>query len=225
MLTIPGCGLNAGGVDLWRAIEEDDGEAVRRYKAAGGDINIHAWSNGSTPLWAALEAKKRYAYEALLECGADPNVIMSGKRVVTHWAAAERDPWWLRLALDHGADPNMVNIGNGRPSEGPPFIFAIGINGTLDNVKLLVDHGAEVNKPYRQNCYPIADAFSQGKYDVVLYLLNHGCKYDIAECQGLRFLDNVKATHGRRNEFLIKEYRDGLDNIYEWLKTRGADID
>jgi hypothetical protein len=116
---------------------------------------------GSTPLWVALTEKNRDSYEALLEYGADPNVIMSGRRVVTHWAASEEDPWWLRLALEHGADPNLVNVGRGRPSEGTPLHFALGkrsqlthedaIRGDgkfLDNVKLPVEHGADIDKPW-----------------------------------------------------------------------------
>jgi ankyrin repeat protein len=129
-LAVVGCSHRAGGVDIWEAVEHNDVAAIKKFKAAGGDVNVRSWG-GSTALWLALEGKKRYSYEALLERGADPNVIMSGKRVVTHWAALEEEPWWLRVALEHGADPNPVNVGRGRPllprGEQGPFGFRRGL--------------------------------------------------------------------------------------------------
>jgi hypothetical protein len=125
-LSVTGCGHTSGGVDIWQALEQDDAAAIRKYQASDGNLNVRSWG-GSTPLWTALEGEKRVSYEALLECGTDPNIIMRGRRVVTHWAAIEKDPWWLRLALEHGADPNLVNVGHGRPSERPPLSFAIGL--------------------------------------------------------------------------------------------------
>ena len=67
-----GCRPGPGGVDVWKSVEKDDGNAIRSYKASGGDVNVVAWMDGTTPLWSALNSKKRHAYEALLECGADP---------------------------------------------------------------------------------------------------------------------------------------------------------
>jgi len=226
-LTIMGCSHIAGGVDVWEAVERNDGAAIRKFKAAGGDVNLLGW-DGSTPLWTALERKKRYSYEALLECGADPNIILSGKRVVTHWAAIEEDPWWLRLALEHGADPNLVNVGRGRPNEGPPLSFAISLRGTLENVKLLVEHGADINKPLPcglDKCHPLKSALSQNQLDVVLYLLNQGANYKAAECPGITFLEGVRDKHKDRDRWRkIPEEYEKLDEIYSWLKSRGVDF-
>lgn len=83
---IAGCGETAGGINIWDAVARGDGDAIRKYAAAGGDLNARN-SDGDTPLWVALTAKSRDSYEALLKYGADPNVVLSGKRVVTHWAA------------------------------------------------------------------------------------------------------------------------------------------
>ncbi|HVA46994.1 MAG TPA: hypothetical protein VNH11_11555, partial [Pirellulales bacterium] len=157
-------------------------------------------SGGSTPLWVALKEKNRDSYEALLKYGADPNVIMSGRRVVTHWAAEEEDPWWLRLALEHGADPNLVNVGRGRPSEGTPLKFALGKRSMifpkdarfLGNVKLLVEHGADIDKPWPPSpregpngpivpSYPLALAAGCNDFESVLYLLEAGADYKLAD--------------------------------------------
>src|SRR3972149_117212 len=85
-LPMMGCSSTAGGVDIWKAVQANDAAAIEKFAIAGGDVNVRDFG-GSTPLWIALKERKRDSYEALLKNGADPNVIMSGKRVVTHWAA------------------------------------------------------------------------------------------------------------------------------------------
>lgn len=223
-LLMTGCGSTAGGVNLWDAIALDDAAAIRRFHEAGGDVN-HRSLGGSTPLWDALEQHKPYAYRALLECGADPNVIMSGKRVVTHWAAIEPDPEWLRLALEHGADPNLVNVGRGIPQEGPPLKFAIGMRGSLASVKLLVEHGADIDLPDLYNCYPLATAAQQTKYDIVLYLLEQGADYRRAECRGTKFLDRIKEVDQHIKHMMkLKFDRDQFEAVVSWLEAHGVDI-
>lgn len=228
-LMITGCGNTAGGVDIWEAVEQNDGAAVQKFIAAGGDANVQSM-DGSTPLWVALTEKKRDSYEALLKYGADPNVIMSDKRVVTHWAATEQDPWWLRLALEHGADPNLVNVGSGRPSEGTPLHFAIskaslGDFKFLENIKLLVEHGADIDKPDHYDCYPLAQAASQNNFEIVLYLLEEGADYQLAERQGISFLSDVRIKVQNRNKwFRLEGDRKELDTVRAWLEARGVDV-
>jgi len=235
-LTMTGCGYSAGGVDIWDAVARGDGMAIQRFASAGGDLNARG-SGGSTPLWVALKEKNRDSYEALLKYGADPNVIMSGRRVVTHWAATEEDPWWLRLALEHGADPNLVNVGRGQPSEGTPIQFALGKRGWLtledhirgntkflDNVKLLVEHGADINKPDPYNCYPLA----QADLESILYLLEAGADYKVAECKGISFLASIRQMAERREKkedmFRHEVFRKNFDAVRAWLEERGVDV-
>lgn len=231
-LTMSGCG-HAGGIDIWDAVARGDGMAIQRFAAAGGDLNVRN-SGGSTPLWVALKEKNRYSYEALLTSGADPNVIMSGRRVVTHWAASEEDPWWLRLALEHGADPNLVNVGRGRPSQGTPLKFALSKRSMifpkdarfLDNVKLLVEHGADINKPDPYNSYPLAQAAYD--FEAVLYLLESGADYKLAEDRGISFLTSIRQAGEQRKkeEFPFKHEvdRKNFDAVRAWLEERGVDV-
>lgn len=230
-LIMAGCSDRAGGVDIWEAVQRGDSTAIQTFAASGDDLNVRNWG-GSTPLWVALTEKHRESYEALLKYGADPNVIMSGKRVVTHWAAVEEDSWWLRLALEHGADPNLVNVGQGQPSEGTPLKFAIaegslGKVKLLENIKLLVEHGADVDKPDRYNCYPLAQAAAaQNDFKVVLYLLEVGADYRLAECAGMAFLADIRIKVENRDKwFRLEEDRKKLDAVREWLKEHGVDFD
>jgi len=239
-LTMTGCGQTAGGVDIWDAVARGDASAIQRFASAGGDLNVGG-SGGSTPLWVALKEKNRDSYEALLKYGADPNVIMSGRRVVTHWAATEEDPWWLRLALEHGADPNLVNVGRGRPSEGTPLQFALGkrsqltledaVRGDakfLENVKLLVEHGADIDKPNRYNSYPLAEAANYNDFEGVLYLLEAGADYKLAKYGGISFLARIRQLCKWRDkeELLFRQevYRKQFDAVRAWLEERGVDV-
>ncbi len=211
-----GCGDTAGGVDVWEAVDQDNPAAIKTYSEAGGNLNVRKF-DGSTPLFLALTEKKQDAYKALLEHGADPNIIMSGQRVVTHWAATEEDSIWLRLALEHGADPNLLNVGRGRPHEGTPLHYAMG-NGPLENVKLLVNHGADINKPNRLNCSPITQATNQNDFDVVLYLLNQGADFKGARCGGRTFTEILDEKRSIKNKYFQREDVSAqLDAIQAWL--------
>lgn len=233
LMTMTGCGHAAGGVDIWDAVARGDAPAIQRFASAGGDLNVRG-SGGSTPLWLALKEKNRESYDALLKYGADPNVIMSGKRVVTHWAAIEEDSWWLRLALEHGADPNLVNVGRGRPSEGSPLKFALSKKSMLipkdgrffDNIKLLVEHGADIDKPDPYNCYPLAQA--AGDFETVLYLLEAGADYKRAECEGISFLKYIRqfGESREKEEFPLNREvdRKKFDAVGAWLEKHGVDV-
>ncbi len=222
---LAGChGHVAGGVDVWDAVDMDDPTAIAVYASSGGDLDVLN-GDGSTPLWVALEGDHKDSYEALLSYGANPNVVMSGKRVVTHWAAMKEDAWWLKKALERGADPNLINYGRGRPLEGGPLKAAIS-NGTLENVRLLVEYGADINRPDEPLCHPLATAAAQVRFDVVLYLLEQGADYERAQCAGITFLDNIRTKVENRDRwFRLEEDRKGLDAVREWLETRGVEFE
>jgi len=231
VLPFAGCADHtAGGVDIWQAVRSDDPTAVETYAAAGGNLDVRD-RDGRTPLFVALSDEKRGSYEALLKQGADPNTIMSGKRVVTHWAATKDDPWWINLALEHGADPNLVNVGDGSPGEGTPLHFAIG-NGEVEDsdasveiVRLLCEHGADVNKPGRFDSFPLADAVTQNKFRIVMYLLENGADINRSQLGGISFLTYMRERcENRDNWFRQQEDRDEVDAIRAWLESRGVDV-
>jgi ankyrin repeat protein len=214
LMTI-GCGHSSGGVDIWDAVERGDSIAIQTFADSGGDLNIRAL-DGTTPLWTALSNENRDSYEALLVYGADPNVIMSGKRVVTHWAATKDDPWWLRLALEHGADPDLVNVGAGAPVESGPLMFAISIS-SLDAVRLLIQHGANADLPNEFGCYPLTQAAEQNDFDIVLYLLDAGADYRIAKSRGMSFVACICQKDKYKNRiFKREEDRKKLDAVVSW---------
>lgn len=225
LMLASGCGNRADGVDIWTAVKNDDAAAVAKYAAAGGDVNVRA-RDGSYPLFAALEGEKRAAYAKLLELGADPNIIFGGKlgRVVTNYAAAKSDPYWIRLALKHGGNPNLVNTGASELRLASALEFAIH-QGSLEGIKSLVESGADISIPDQYGETPLADAFGETRWDVVIYLLDSGADYNVKDDIPPRtssFLDLVAGLPLR--VYPKQENKDGLMSIRRWLDEHGVKL-
>ncbi len=123
--------------------------------------------------------------KALLENGADPNARRpeyvdktyddgSGGRYFSYenamvYAAQEENPTYLQLLLDHGGDPNTRN-GNNEPLTFVAFIK----QNQWQNVKLLIEHGAEVNSPTIFPGSPLSWYAGRGGFEQVYWLMQHG---------------------------------------------------
>lgn len=70
--------------------------------------------------------------EALLSAGADPNARFDGERTLLMWCG----PDLIKLLLEHGADPNLMNY------EGDT---ALHLTRSVEVIRMLAAHGADVN--------------------------------------------------------------------------------
>ncbi len=102
---LSGCTGRAGGVSIWNAIESNDIPAIAKYIEASGDINV-ATGNGVTPLIHAFDKGQFEAFEYLLQNGANPNVCDRDGAALMVDVATVKDPRWLKVALDHGGNPD-----------------------------------------------------------------------------------------------------------------------
>jgi ankyrin repeat protein len=99
----------------------------------------------------------------LLAAGADINAKDKNKHTAL-WAAVERDRESLALILlDRGADPNLMVV----------LPKAAG-NGNLTVVRRLLDAGAWINAKNEEGVTALQAAASQGKNEVLQFLLNYG---------------------------------------------------
>jgi hypothetical protein len=84
-------------------------------------------------------------------------------------AAKAADPSALRKLLDGGASPNTMSENR------EPLIVVAQMAGRWDNVKLLIERGADVNAFAHGNRADTVLAFySAGQFDKALWLLEHG---------------------------------------------------
>jgi ankyrin repeat protein len=220
-----GCGHRAGGVDLWEAVRAQKVEDIRRYAEHGGTVDGMNFG-GLTPLMYALENNLPSSYEELLKHGADPNIPTRDGRTVTAWAAMKKDDTtWLRLALEDGADPNLVSKSRASKFKRPPLRFAT-TTGSLGHAKLLVDHGADVNflGPTQQR--PLICAAGSGRYDVVLLLLEAGADFNAKDTKPFSFLDAVQRIRSNRElQLHMPEMRQQFEKVEAWLEENGVNLD
>jgi ankyrin repeat protein len=161
--------------DLARAAAAGQVDQVATLVKKGVNPNGRG-EEGITPLFWALFAGNEAGMAALLKAGADPNLPMHMKNKDGEWdeyllvsVAEARQLNLLKLLLDNGADPENVSSRD----------TALTISaGCLECIKMLVAHGANVNRKVGGSTVAeLASAIRH--YDAVIYLLEHGYTFEL----------------------------------------------
>ncbi|EIW19147.1 ankyrin repeat domain-containing protein [Pelosinus fermentans] len=108
-------------------------------------------------LWA-VGMEKYNSAEALLQCGADPNIASVRYETYSEqtplslatrfsWVDndAKKDPKYVKLLLQYGADPNWIYIGHEHGMEPGTSILMESIGCGIEKTKALVEAGADIN--------------------------------------------------------------------------------
>ncbi|WP_407428031.1 ankyrin repeat domain-containing protein [Arcticibacter sp.] len=178
------------GTPAWplaKAVEAGDTAKIRELVSKGMEVDYQEPRFGNTLLMLAVINSGFESASTMLQLGADPNLKDSYRGTTAMIdAAANDDPNYIKLLLTHGGDPNAKETA---PVKGKDMARETALNkaisykdiNNLERVKYLVEAGADVNysndgNPFFTNL-PLADAFSQKRLDVVLYLLQHGADY------------------------------------------------
>ena len=222
---ICGCGDRAGGVNIWSAVKANKPADIRRYVEHGGEIST-IYKSGRTPLMYALEQSCLESFEELLELGADPNIPTQDGRTVTAWAIGKKESLtYLRLALEHDADPNQLSFTRASKSKQPALRFAIN-NGTVEHTELLIKHGADIDYLYEKRSRPLLQAMGSGKFDIALLLLKSGADYAVKDTEPFSFLEYIRQISDRHHENVIPvspEMRKQIAEIEAWLKEHDVE--
>jgi hypothetical protein len=193
--------------------------------AQGVDINSRGTKN-STPLFWALRNLNFDGFKKLLDLGADPNIIFADGSVM-HWAAKFEDTKFLREALIHGGNPNLVA---GKTNETPLF-ETIGVQGSGNKkaMIMLLDAGSNINavtggeKIYGMSMggkTPIMVAANVIRFDIVYELLSRGADYSLKDDTGRDLRDRIIAMNGRFNAG--SEQGMYLEQVISLLSERGV---
>lgn len=238
---------------MFDAVANQDTDAIKNLLANGADINA-ASKNGLTALHLAAECALTPVTQMLLECGADINARTDDGHTALYYAVnpdgfcsfsdAESERFkrestvLTRMLLEHGADPNVEADDGSTPLS--RAVTAI----NAENVRLLLEHGADVQQYWRyknaehllahlakkpwsysmkadpwDNSSPAGDRIFQ-------LLLEHGCEFDaklltsdfyLAEAVlgGMRHVAAFMLMHGADANEPVRQHQE--DDVFSAL--------
>ena len=164
-------------------------DEIKKLIAEGVNVNGRG-KYGITPLYSAAQAGNKAGYKALLDHGADPNVIWTtGDTLMNITASSSPDPYFMRLALEHGGNPNLV-----APRTGATPLLAATTDVGKINIPVLIKAGANLNQqlPVSRETAMMRAVDDFGQFDVVYELLRAGANYKLQNTQGWDIRDFVQ---------------------------------
>lgn len=204
---------DAPAARLAAAAARGDSAEVAALARAGADPNAPG-REGMLPLSWALLAKSEPGVRALLVAGADPNRRTgAGQPSPISLVVGAPDTRWLAFLLAHGGSPDALT----RRDE--PLLFqAIG-QKHLESVRLLVEHGANLNARGVGEQTPVILAAHLNQFHLVRYLLERGADWRL-ELPGGGSL--AVAVQGARVAAEFSEAVAALEWTREYLVARGV---
>lgn len=118
-----------------KAVSKGKVEQIDQFIEKGGDIN-HQGQLSVTPLYWGLHNYSGFC--ALLERGADPNVLFDDGTSVIFWATMKKDKRFLEMVLKYGGNPD---IGEGGEFSSIPMHAAV-MKKDLEAIEILLSAGA-----------------------------------------------------------------------------------
>jgi len=172
------------------------------------DLNI------DSQLLSAIRANDISEFERLLKTGAEPNFRDKNgdpryRPVVMEQAAVHINPKFLSLALKFGANPNILD-----GYKNSTVLFEAAKHSKLENVKLLVKHGADINFQNNSGKTALHVAVAVKNYDIACYLLSFGANTDLENKWGSTAID----LFNQFGEFGVKKGTKYYDWYLEFAK-------
>ena len=135
-----------------------------------------AFAGAYTDFFRAVNVDDVGAVRSLLAQGFDPNAVDSKGNTALYLALRYNSLKVAKLLID---DPH-IHLNQLTPSDENALMIAC-LQGDLAIVKLMVEKGAEINKP---GWTPLSYAATRGHTDIVKYLLGHSAYIDAAAPNG-----------------------------------------
>jgi len=199
---------------LVQAAARGDTRRVDAILHEGVDINARG-KDGMTPVLFAMARLNKTGYRHLLERGANPNLIVEPGESVISFASRVKDSEWLRLALKHGGDPNLI----GALNIPPPLHWSI-ISRRPENMHLLLEAGADINICSGTGDTPMMAAVGVGSFEIVYDFLQRGADYRVKNQGGsdLAKYISLRRIPPTSEAWPIRE------KVIAWLAERGVQI-
>ncbi|MDI6812191.1 MAG: ankyrin repeat domain-containing protein [Desulfitobacteriaceae bacterium] len=175
-----------GGTALIHAARNGHPEVVRMLLEKGANPEIADTKEGRTALLWAVRHNHSEVVRALLDRGARINAGDDNGRNALATACIYAKPETLNLLLERG--------GNEEEAAGDkPLLMVAAAAGRTDNVRLLLDNGADINARDQEGRTALMWAAKAGKKDTVKFLLEGGADADAVDHEGNRALEHAKS--------------------------------
>ncbi|MEC4766138.1 ankyrin repeat domain-containing protein [Halomonas sp. CUBES01] len=206
---------------LAEAAGRGDIEAMQEALNQGADPNAPG-KDGMTPLfWSATDTMGANieGFRYLLEHGGDPNLVIvdedkPGKSTIhlIYLAFTQTNPEFLEAALEAGADPNTVVSS----IKGQTLLFEDYLDEYIDNVKLLIEYGADVNYRGQFQQPPLISAIAGSDYKAALAFVEAGADPNLEnEVNGITALGLIKSNHDRQDRSEGSSYSQLINALKE----------
>ena len=205
-------------------IRRGNARGLKKMIAEGLDVNLRGRGGADLSKWSLVWGSPA-CLEALLEGNARTDHVPAGKYTgkveqtllmpVMELAASWNDPRYLSLLLRHGGDPDALDVYGSET-----IINQAIMHSQIDNVRLLIEAGADVNARHRGSLEtPLSRAVAVKKYEIAYYLLEQGADPTLEDQWGYTVADSIKT---------FKDRGVGRD-MYDWyvkvVERLGLDLE
>ena len=219
---------------LAKAVEKNDTTKIKKLLKKQKhitNIDFQEPHYGMTLLEWAVYNNKYPSTLMLARHGANPNIISKDGETAFIMAAGKYETSdYLRTLIAHGGDLNFIIPDSISPVHYRTPLIASASTVKLDNVKLLLEAGADMNlkvgnKKNEAKQSAVTEAALMGRMDILNYLIiEKEAHYDFLYGIALNN-DSIYLTHDLRNMFFPLDSEDHKKKmkLVAYLKERGMD--
>ncbi|QIW96743.1 hypothetical protein AMS68_002261 [Peltaster fructicola] len=173
--------------------------------------------HGALPLYEAVRLKRLEVARELISLGADPLHPVRSRQLgyyrssLMSWAAMYEGPQMIELLLEHNL-----------PIAGTGALHTAAAHGQFDTVRVLMDHGADVNEKLPRDWTPMHFAAWRVQPDAMVFLESCGARPDAKDTDGKTPAD-VFEQYSREQQ--LRLYKQHTETAYRSEPTGSADIE
>lgn len=191
---------------LVKATKKGDIKEINELINKGTDVNISGIEKNSEnipPIIIAAVSNNSKILSLLIEKGANVNTILKGKDITLAEIETEREIKTIKLT-------------------NPTPLLAAVMGGNIENIKILLKNGADIDLKGGLGFTPLMLASFYGKIDIVEILLKNGANINLKDDRGVNALDySIQEKKTDISKLLIKNGIE-IGNVVEGKNNLNA---